>query len=86
MALKPVGSLKPVILMWYHLSALTPSAKVRFVTILKGNKKVPGLVERLGGEFITPGCFLIPEPAEEEIRRVCARWGVKPSYKRFLTY
>ncbi len=47
----------------YHLSALTPSKKVRIVNLLKGSKE-KGMVEKNKGKWLANQTFLIPLESE----------------------
>jgi len=44
----------------YDLSTLDSSSKVRIVYSLKGRLNEKGLVEKSGGRFMVPGCFIVP--------------------------
>ena len=67
----------------YDLSKLKGSNKVRFVYVIKG-RNGKGLVENLGGKFLTNGCFMIPKMNEGEILEVFEKWGVKFDKKEVM--
>ena len=54
----------------YDLSKLDNVSKVRFVHTLKGRNGKEGVVERLKGHFLVPGCFIIPSESSSEIETV----------------
>ncbi|MFC1753596.1 hypothetical protein ACFL96_09425 [Thermoproteota archaeon] len=61
----------------YDISHLKNSNKVRFVYVLKGRGDDSGLVLDLKGEFLAPGCFMIPSEKDSEIKEVMKKWNVK---------
>ena len=65
------------VLFWYDLTSLKASYKVRFVYAIKGKKGEKGLVERFGGEFLVPGCFILPIKKDKEMQEVFRFWKVK---------
>lgn len=65
----------------YELTSLNNVSKVRFVYILKGRKDENGLIKKLGGRFLVPGCFIIPRHACDRIEELFKFWNVK--FQRF---
>ncbi len=55
---------KNKVLFTYNLVKNKPSNKVRFVQIVRGKNKKPGLVEQCGGEWLGPQVFIIPIESE----------------------
>ena len=64
----------------YDLSKLDNVTKVRFVYLLKGRIEGKGLVKELNGQFLVPGCFVIPTEKINEIENVFKQWKVQ--YKK----
>lgn len=54
----------------YDLSKLDNVSKVRFVYVLKGRGGKEGIVERVNGNFLVPGCFIVPSEKASEIETV----------------
>lgn len=75
---------KLFILYTYSITKLDKSSKVRFVYTLKGRREDNGIVEELGGKFLVPGCFMIPEKSDKEMIEVFSRWKVKPKRTKIL--
>lgn len=71
------NKLKLKVLYWYDLSGLKGSKKVRFVYALKGRKGEEGLVKKMGGRFLVPGCFILPFKKDEEMQEIMKFWKVK---------
>lgn len=61
----------------YDLSRQPSSKKVRFVYLLKGRRGELGMVKKLKGRFLAPGCFIIPEKSLEEIEQIFKLWNIK---------
>ncbi|MFH1398847.1 MAG: nucleotidyltransferase domain-containing protein [Candidatus Woesearchaeota archaeon] len=60
----------------YQLAGLSESEKVRFVYALKGRNS-EGLVSKMGGRFLAPGCFLVPGKKDAEVLDLLRAWRVK---------
>jgi len=78
-------NLKLLVLYNYNLSKEPKSKAVRFVYVLKGRGDEPGIVERLGGKFLAPGCFTIPVKSDKEMQSVFKLWNIKLKRKLLLT-
>ncbi len=64
----------------YSLTKMTPTEKVRFIYTVKGRKNEKGFVKKIGGEWITDSCFIIPINKDSEIQKLLKRWNIQ--YKR----
>jgi hypothetical protein len=73
-------NLNVLVLYTYNLTKQDKSKKVRFVYVLKGRGKDNGLVEELKGNWLAPGCFMIPISQDNEMQEVFEHWKVP--YKR----
>ena len=71
------NKLKLKVLYWYDLTNLKGSHKVRFVYAIKGRKGEDGLVQKLGGKFLVPGCFTLPFKKDREMQEILKFWKVK---------
>lgn len=80
------NKLKFYVLYVYSLAKKTKSHKVRFVYLLKGRPGEKGLVEKYKGQFLAPGCFIIPSKYDKDIQDVFALWKIKAKRKLILTY
>lgn len=69
------------VLYTYNISRLDKSKKVRFVYLLKGRRDDKGLIEQFKGEFLAPGCFIVPIKNDKEVQSIFKQWGVKPKRK-----
>ena len=78
--------LKLLVLYTYNLTKEDKSKAVRFVYALKGRSKEKGIVARLDGQFLAPGCFIIPIKSDKEIQDVFELWRIKFKRKLLLTY
>ena len=67
----------PAYIITYDLSRQPASKKVRFVYLLKGRRGEPGMVKKLKGRFLAPGCFIIPEKSLKEIEQIFKMWNIK---------
>ena len=74
--------LKVFVLYVYNLTKQPKSKKVRFVYVLKGRGKESGLVKEFKGEWLAPGCFMIPLKNDKEMQEVFDHWKIP--YKRKL--
>lgn len=78
---KRVESPRHYVIYTYDLTKTSSkSKKVRFVYLLKGRKREKGLVKKMCGDFLVPGCFIIPIRNDEEMQEVFAKWNIP--YKR----
>ena len=71
------NKLKLKVIYSYNLTKLDKSTKVRFVYVLKGRPGEKGIVENMGGEFLAPGCFILPYTKDKEMSEVFKLWKVK---------
>lgn len=78
-------NLKLMVLYTYNFSKESKSKAVRFVYCLKGRGKEEGIVEKLNGKFLAPGCFIIPIKSDKEMQSVFKLWGIKFKRKLLLT-
>lgn len=78
--------LKLRILYTYSLSKQPKSKAVRFVYLLKGRGKEPGIINQLKGKFLAPGCFIIPIKADKEIQEIFAHWKIPFKKTLMLTH
>src|SRR3989338_159786 len=69
-------------LYYYDISDMKKSDKVRFVYLLKGRKKGVGLVNKFGGEFLVPGCFIVPVEKDNEVLEIFNKWKIKFKRKK----
>ena len=60
----------------YEIKNLEPSKRVLFVYLLKGRNS-RGIIKELKGEFLAPGCFIVPDEGLKEIREILNKWNVK---------
>lgn len=70
----------------YNLSKLRASEKVRFVYLLKGRQGTGGLVEKMKGEWLADGCFLLPVRNDSEMLLVFKRWQIPFKRKEVLLH
>ena len=61
----------------YDLSRQPASKKVRFVYLLKGRPGEEGIIKKLKGRFLAPGCFIIPEKSIRDIDAIFKLWKIK---------
>ena len=78
-------NLKLRVLYTYILSKENKSKAVRFVYVLKGRGKEAGIVEKLKGSFLAPGCFIIPIKNDREMQSVFKLWRVRFKRRLMLT-
>ena len=52
---------------------------------MKGRGKEEGIVARLNGKFLAPGCFIIPIKSDKEMQSVFKLWRIKFKRKLMLT-
>jgi hypothetical protein len=69
----------------YNLSNIRKSKAVRFVYCLKGRGSEQGIVERMNGKFLAPGCFLVPIKKDKEMQEVFKLWSIKFKRRLMLT-
>jgi len=69
----------------YNLANIKKSKAVRFVYCLKGRGSEAGIVSKLNGKFLAPGCFLIPIKNDKEMQDVFKLWGLKFKRRLMLT-
>jgi len=84
--MKKEGKLKHYILYTYILSNQPKSARVRFVYLLKGRGKDPGIVKEFKGKFLAPGCFIVPVKKDKEMQEIFQKWKIKFKRIYMLTY
>ncbi|NQV09470.1 nucleotidyltransferase domain-containing protein [Candidatus Woesearchaeota archaeon] len=84
--LNDIYSLNSHGLYYYDLSKMNKNDKVKFIYTLKGRRKEDGLVKRFGGEFVVPGCFIIPVEKDYEMKEIMDKWNVKYKRKRILLF
>ncbi len=77
--------LRLVVLYIYNLLKEPKSKAVRFVYVLKGRGGEEGIVARLNGKFLAPGCFIIPIKSDKEMQSVFKLWRIKFKRKLMLT-
>jgi hypothetical protein len=77
--------LKLLVLYTYNLKKEPKSKAVRFVYALKGRGKEEGIVARLNGKFLAPGCFIVPIKSDKEIQEVFKLWRIKFARRLMLT-
>ncbi|MFH1682520.1 MAG: nucleotidyltransferase domain-containing protein [Candidatus Woesearchaeota archaeon] len=68
----------------YDLSQEKPSKKVRFVYLLRGREKGQGIVERMGGRFMSGASFMIPLEKDAEMKEIFDGWRIKYQRKRVM--
>ena len=78
-------NLKIIILYTYSLLKEPKSKAVRFVYCLKGRGDEKGLIAKLSGQFLAPGCFIIPLKNDREMQDVFKLWGIRFKRKVMLT-
>ena len=79
-------NLKLHVLYTYNLSKQPKSKAVRFVYLLKGRKKEKGTIKDFHGNFIAPGCFIIPNKKDKEIQEIFKLWKIPFKRKLILTH
>ena len=70
------------VLYTYGLTQLDNSKKVRFVYALKGRSNSDGLINKLKGEFLVNGCFIVSVSYEKEVDLFLRYWKVQFTKKR----
>lgn len=73
------------ILYSYDISKLKASEKVKFVYLLKGRKE-RGVIEKMKGEWIANGCFIIPIQKDSEMLIILKKWRVPFKRKEVLIH
>jgi len=68
----------------YSLVGMKPNEKVRFVYIVKGRKNEKGFIEKIKGEWLNDGCFIIPIEKDSDILELFKKWNVKYTKKNIL--
>ncbi len=71
------------VLFIYEVASLQPSEKVKVVTILRGTKKIKGMVEEHEGQWLANQVFLIPIRFEHLFREFFINFHV--SFKQYFT-
>lgn len=69
----------------YNLSKLKSSNKVKFVYLLKGREE-KGIIEKMNGEWIANGCFIIPIQKDSEMLIILKKWQVPFKRKEVLIH
>lgn len=82
--LSKIYGLESLALYTYDISVMKSSDKVRFVYLLKGRNKEKGLIESLGGKFISTGTFIIPSSKDKEVQEVLEKWKIKYERKKIM--
>ncbi len=77
--------LKIIVLYTYSLLKQPKSKAVRFVYCLKGRGPDKGLIAEFNGQFLAPGCFIVPLKYDKEMQEVFKLWGIKFKRKVMLT-
>lgn len=75
--------LKQMFLFKYDISAMNQSKKTRFVRLLRGKNN---LVQKLHGEFVSPGVFLLPLETEGSIIEFLEYWDVNYTKKKVMMF
>ena len=70
----------------YNLSKQSASKKVRFVYLLKGRAKEPGIIRQFKGKFLAPGCFIIPSKKDKEMQQIFELWKIPFKKISILTH
>lgn len=70
----------------YDLSKLKSSEKVKFVYLLKGRKKEPGIIKKMDGEWIADSCFIIPIQKDSEMLSILKKWQIPFKRKEALIH
>lgn len=78
--------LKHFMLYTYSLAKVKKSTAVRFVYTLKGRNKEHGIIAKLSGTFLAPGCFIIPSKSDKEMQEVFHYWKIPFKRREILTY
>jgi predicted nucleotidyltransferase len=60
----------------YNLTNLKKSDRVRFVYLLKGREKEEGLIKTFKGNFLAPGCFMVPIEKDNEVLEILNKWKI----------
>ena len=77
--------LRLLVLYTYNLKKENKSNAVRFVYVLKGRGKDSGIVDKLNGQFLAPGCFIVPVKHDKEMQDVFKLWRIKFKRRVLLT-
>ena len=73
-----IGNFREVITTDLVVKALEDNGKkVRFVYLLKGRPNQDGLVVDMDGQFLVPGCFIIPSDKDSEMSDIFKQWEIK---------
>lgn len=78
------NNLKLFFLYTYNLKDQPKSKAVRFVYLLKGRKSEEGIIKEFKGQFLAPGCFIIPDKKDKEIQDIFAFWKIPHKRKPIL--
>ena len=70
----------------YSLSKQSKSIAVRFVYLLKGRAKEPGIIKEFKGSFLAPGCFIIPVKKDKEMQEIFSYWKIPFKKMQMLTH
>lgn len=79
-------ALNLLILYTYSLSKQPKSKAVRFVYLLKGRAKEPGIIKQFKGRFLAPGCFIIPSKKDKEMQQIFTLWKIPFKKISILTH
>ncbi len=82
--LQELNSPRHYVIYTYDLTRTSASNKVRFVYLLKGRKGEKGLVQKLKGSFLAPGCFQIPISNDQELQEIFQKWKIPYIKKEVL--
>ncbi|MBN1156655.1 nucleotidyltransferase domain-containing protein [Candidatus Woesearchaeota archaeon] len=74
-------NLKAALLYKYDISSMSQSKKTRFVRLLRGKNN---LVQKLDGEFIAPGVFILPVKNDGKIMEFLDFWNIKYTKKKIF--
>jgi hypothetical protein len=77
--------LKIIVLYTYSLLKQPKSKAVRFVYCLKGRGDEKGLISKFNGQFLAPGCFIVPLKYDKEMQSVFKLWRIRFKRKVMLT-
>jgi hypothetical protein len=77
--------LKIDVLYTYSLLKEPKSKAVRFVYCLKGRGSDQGIIAKFKGQFLAPGCFIVPLKHDKEMQEVFKLWNVKFKRRVMLT-
>ena len=69
----------------YDLKQQLKSKAVRFVYLLKGRGKEPGIIREFKGKFLAPGCFMMSAKKDKEIQEIFKLWKIPFKRKEILT-